>query len=75
MGSRVANSLFASVKTDTPTEGQIKDKSFTETASIRNFRHLENLDPAVSDVIAVGAKVGIAAGLQTSDLDWELFHK
>lgn len=69
-GEKKTNSLFEDI---TPGEGSQGTAGMT--ARVNNLRHLENLDPAVSDVNADGAKVSVSAGLQTSDLDWKVFQE
>lgn len=69
-GEKKTNSLFEDIVD--PAEGAAPGTGMT--ARINNIRHLENLDKAVSNVNADGAKVEISAGLQTSDLDWKVFQ-
>ena len=62
------NSLFASVN-DSNSDG------VPDTAYISNFRHLENLDKAISglgykDGITYSSDVDIVSAVQTTDLNW-----
>lgn len=66
---KTTNSLFESVAIVTKTEGAATTK--IETASIGNFRHLENLYQSISNLNAANTdKVNITAAKQTTDLDW-----
>ena len=58
---------------ETPIEGEEEEEDTTvyTTAVIRNIRHLENLDKAISNVSNAGDNIAIVNGVQTTDLDWE----
>lgn len=65
---RVTNSLYGEIAENEGEGGGV-------TASIGNFRHLENLDRSVSNVNGERAQIQITGALQQSDLDWESFQE
>jgi len=58
-----------------PTNSLFGDDSDIDTAEIANFRHLENLDAAISalDKNDSGSGLDITRAVQTTDLDWADF--
>ena len=62
---KVTNSLFGWDSDAQPVGG---------TAKIASFRHLENLDRAISGVNADGAAVKFGFAEQTTNLDWNSFY-
>lgn len=68
--ARTTNSLFG----DTAVQGNdiYSNPSWDRTTvTVKAFRHLENLDPAISGLSSAGLTV--AAAEQKADLDWESF--
>ena len=65
---RVTNSLYGEITENDGETGGV-------TASVGNFRHLENLDRSVSNVNGERAQIQVRGALQISDLSWDAFQE
>lgn len=66
-GEATTNSLFADIEKN--------DSGVYTKAKIGNIRHLENLDPGISDYKVLSGKINITNAEQTSDMSWANFQE
>ncbi|MCR5136627.1 MAG: type II secretion system GspH family protein [Oscillospiraceae bacterium] len=66
-GEATTNSLFADIEKN--------DSGVYTKAKIGNIRHLENLDPDISNYTVLSGKINITNAEQTSDMSWANFQE